>query len=71
MQIPHDEDLTLKTSQPVLSAPYLDDDDQLFELLKEPVLHSITGTASPESVHALAQRIAMWESRHSPSGDEG
>ena len=70
LKIPRDEEWTLETDQLLLSPISARDAEPLFELLKEPALHSFTGGAPPSALQVLERRISLWEHRQSPEGDE-
>jgi RimJ/RimL family protein N-acetyltransferase len=70
IEIPRDVDTELETEHLFLSPMYATDSELLFELLKEPALHTFTGNETPSSVQELRKRLILWEQRRSPNGDE-
>ena len=70
VEVPEDEAWTLQSNRLVLSPMVRDDADDLFGLLRDPVLRRFTGGAPPTSADDLRERIHVQEGRRSPEGDE-
>lgn len=70
IEVPDNVAWTLQSSRLNLTPMVQADAPDLFALLKEPALHEFSTTPPPASSHEVQERIRLWESRRSPTGDE-